>query len=147
MYKYVPFLICLGLLVILYFSFKNDDDGTFIVVKQSSIPGAGKGVFATRDIDEGVTIGEYTGERVDLTKMSEKGKYAWSLRNGQAVDAIDPAKSNWLRYINDNRTEEGNNLSVYEDDNRVYYRTNKPIKKGSELFVSYGENYWKIKRD
>jgi SET domain-containing protein len=146
MYKYLSFLVLLVLLVILYFSFKNDD-GTFIVVKQSSIPGAGKGVFATRDIEQGVTIGEYTGELVNMSEIREHGKYAWSLRNGQAVDAVDPEKSNWLRYINDHRTEEGNNLAIYEHDNKVYYQTKRPIKKGSELFVSYGENYWKIKRD
>jgi len=138
-------LILICLLILLYFNLGNDD-GTCIVVKQSTISGAGKGVFTTCDIDEGVTIGEYTGELVDMSKIQEHGKYAWSLKNGQAVDAIDPEKSNWLRYINDHRTEEGNNLSMYERDNRVYYQTNRPIKKGSELFVSYGESYWRIKR-
>ena len=116
------------------------DEG--IIIKQSSLPEAGKGVFTTRDIGEGVTIGEYKGECIEYSKMNENGKYAWELQNGKVVDAWNIEKSNWLRYINDHRTEEGNNLSMYEHDNRVYYKTIKPIKKGSELFVSYGEKYW-----
>ena len=78
--------------------------------------------------------------------MSENGKYAWNIKNGKAIDAANLQKSNWLRYINDHRTIEGNNLTMYEHDNRVYYKTIKPIKKGSELFISYGDGYWTINR-
>ena len=138
MYKSI-FIPILCLLVLVYFILANDEG---IIIKQSSIPEAGKGVFTTRDIDEGVTIGEYKGERTEYSKMSENGKYAWKLQNGKIIDAADVKKSNWLRYINDHRSEEGNNLSMYEHDNCVYYKTIKPIKKGSELFVSYGEKYW-----
>lgn len=128
------------MLVVLYFILTNDEG---IIIKQSSLPEAGKGVFTTRDIGEGVTIGEYKGEQIEYSKMNGNGKYAWELQNGKVVDAWNIKKSNWLRYINDHRTEEGNNLSMYEHDNRIYYKTIKPIKKGSELFVSYGEKYWK----
>ena len=49
-----------------------------LMVKQSSIPGAGQGVFATKFIPKGYRFGPYDGDIVDLETGYDSG-YAWEV--------------------------------------------------------------------
>ena len=40
-----------------------------------------------------------------------------------------------------------NNAEYYEEDNRVYIKAKTAIPAGSEIFVSYGRDYWKQVRE
>ncbi|XP_029433981.1 PR domain zinc finger protein 2 isoform X2 [Rhinatrema bivittatum] len=53
------------------------------------------------------------------------------------VDATDPKKGNWLRYVNWARSEKEQNLCPLEINRAIYYKTLKPIEPGEELLVWY----------
>ncbi|XP_007423184.1 PR domain zinc finger protein 2 isoform X2 [Python bivittatus] len=53
------------------------------------------------------------------------------------VDATDPAKGNWLRYVNWARSGKEQNLFPLEINRTIYYKTLKPIEPGDELLVWY----------
>ncbi|NWX91484.1 PRDM2 protein, partial [Nothoprocta pentlandii] len=53
------------------------------------------------------------------------------------VDATDPKKGNWLRYINWARSGKEQNLFPLEINRTIYYKSLKPIAAGEELLVWY----------
>lgn len=65
--------------------------------------------------------------------------YAYQVRCGwdepYLIDATDPSHSNWMRFINHARTEEEQNVTVFEFIGQVYYHTCKTIHPGMELLV------------
>jgi hypothetical protein len=77
-----------------------------ISVHASSIQAAGQGAFAKRHIPAGTLLGIYQGD--SLTEADAKAKYPkgdafylLSLPDSDAlIDAADPDRSNWLRYLN-----------------------------------------------
>ena len=57
------------------------------------------------------------------------------------MDGKNPKISNWLRFLNDSRDRRVN-VEPYQSRGKLYYRTIKKINPGSELFISYGDEYW-----
>ncbi|KAF0292635.1 putative histone-lysine N-methyltransferase PRDM7 [Amphibalanus amphitrite] len=57
-----------------------------------------------------------------------------------SVNAEDPSCSNWLRRVNCARSEEEQNLVAFQHKGQIYFRTSKPIPRGSELLVYYGDD-------
>ena len=57
------------------------------------------------------------------------------------IDGKDPARSNWLRFINCARNEEEQNVVAFQYRGQIFYRTFKHIYPGTELLVWYGEEY------
>ncbi|CAN2388156.1 histone-lysine N-methyltransferase activity [Pristimantis euphronides] len=53
------------------------------------------------------------------------------------VDATEPQKGNWLRYVNWARSAKEQNLCPLEINRAIYYKTLKPIEPGEELLVWY----------
>ncbi|XP_030849723.1 probable histone-lysine N-methyltransferase PRDM7 [Strongylocentrotus purpuratus] len=117
-----------------------------LVVKQSSIPGAGQGIFATKFIPKGYRFGPYDGDIVDLETGYDSG-YAWEIctegKPHHYVDSNSEQTGNWMRYINCARNEGEQNLVAFQYLGQIYYRTFKPICPGRELLVYYGEQYAK----
>ncbi|XP_041466345.1 histone-lysine N-methyltransferase PRDM9-like [Lytechinus variegatus] len=117
-----------------------------LLVKQSSIPGAGKGVFATKFIPKGHRFGPYDGDIVDLETGYDSG-YSWEIctegKPHHYVDSNSELTGNWMRYINCARNEGEQNLVAFQYLGEIYYRTFKPICPGRELLVYYGEQYAK----
>ncbi|KAF0293675.1 Histone-lysine N-methyltransferase PRDM9 [Amphibalanus amphitrite] len=57
-----------------------------------------------------------------------------------SVNAEDPSCSNWLRRVNCARSEEEQNLMAFQYRGQIYFRTSKPVPRGSELLVYYGDD-------
>ncbi|MBN3324131.1 PRDM2 protein, partial [Atractosteus spatula] len=53
------------------------------------------------------------------------------------VDATDPLRGNWLRYVNWARSGQEQNLFPLEINRAIYYKVLKPIAPGEELLVWY----------
>ncbi|XP_051895377.1 PR domain zinc finger protein 2 isoform X3 [Pristis pectinata] len=53
------------------------------------------------------------------------------------IDATDPNKGNWLRYVNWARSSDEQNLFPLEINRGIYYKVFKPIQPGEELLVWY----------
>jgi uncharacterized protein len=140
-----------------------------VQVKKSKIRGAGKGLFATRDIKKGARILEYTGVRTTtLPPGHEKNDYITEVKVGDVteyIDAEDPTKSSVMRYANDCRRKNkdctSNNSKFYKyrkplplgrsrrdgvvnrNKTKVYVKSTRAIKKGSEIYLGYGREYWR----
>ena len=46
------------------------------------------------------------------------------------IDAADPAKSNWIRYINSAMTENTTNMDSVQYNGEIYYEVNQAIPAG-----------------
>ena len=116
-------------------------------IKKSTIPNSGNGAFTNIFLPKGKTIGEYMGKRLTSQQYnkSKNEDYSWELSSPNGpfyIDATDIKTSNWLRYFNDSRKNKTTNIEPYQYRGKLYYRTIKNINPGSELFVSYGDEYF-----
>ncbi len=116
-------------------------------IEKSTIPKAGNGAFTNVDLPKGYTLGNYKGKKLSPAGYDRlrDSSYVWELSSPRGMVYIDgkPKKqSNWLRYLNDSRSERKNNVEPYQYRGKLYYRTKKKIPAGSELFISYGDSYW-----
>jgi SET domain-containing protein len=123
-----------------------------LVVKKSSLPDAGKGLFTKRDIKKGERFIEYLGEVVteaELDRRAEKDifGYAFYISKKKCIDAFY-TPNELARYANDarglNKIKGVNNNACYVVyRNSGWIKAEKNIKAGEEIFVSYGAEYWR----
>jgi SET domain-containing protein len=124
-----------------------------LIVKRSTLRGAGKGLFTTMDIPRGTKIVEYKGKVSTWKEVdSHEGLngYIYYVNRQHVIDAR-PAKDAVARYANDARgivrTEGVNNNCTYIIEGlKVYIKSMRDIPAGSELLVGYGKEYWDIIR-
>ncbi|HEX2605814.1 MAG TPA: SET domain-containing protein [Flavisolibacter sp.] len=123
-----------------------------LIVKESTIPGSGKGLFTKVLIPKGTRIVEYKGRITkwkEVEKDSDNG-YIYSVNDNHVIDARRTTKA-LARYANDasglTRVKGLNNNCTYVNDGlRVYIESKKDIPAGSEIFVAYGKEYWDVIR-
>lgn len=122
-------------------------------IKKSGIPGAGNGLFTTIDRRKGDTVAEYTGKVVPASKFLDdkyKSAYGYQVDKNTVIDAKS-TQSALGRYANDCRSRargcKTNNAKFAKHKRRgkwsVRLKAKRNIKKGEEVFVSYGRSYWR----
>ena len=116
-----------------------------IRIKPSSIPSGGFGLWAARDLPIGTRPVIYSGDKMTTLHDSDGGPYALSITRNWAIDA---ARTNtaYGRWVNDPRgTGRRANVRFVVNPGKktACLEVIRPIKKGDELFVSYGSEYWK----
>ena len=137
-----------------------------------SSPGKGLGLYALRDLPAGTLVTRYTGETMTVGDYQRKldagrtsGAYGYGLGGTWVVDAEDPKKSGWARYVNhgvrgmnceavsvrfrDLAGTQAWPLSLFDNSDTlplspfaVYFETVKDIAEGEELLYNYGDAYW-----
>jgi len=122
-----------------------------LVVKRSTIPDAGKGLFTKKFIPKGTRIVEYKGKvstwkEVDIDEG--RNGYIYYINRNHVIDAKPLVKA-LGRYANDamgmTRVKGITNNSQYiVDDMRVYIESVKDIPAGGEILVRYGKEYWDV---
>lgn len=127
-----------------------------LLVKKSTIPGSGKGLFTKRDIKKGERIIEYLGEIVTEAELDRRAEndiygYAFYISKRKCIDAYY-TPDELARYANDAKgltKIKGitNNCCYVVYKNSGWIKAEKNIKAGAELFVSYGAEYWRDIRD
>ena len=117
-------------------------------IAESRIPGAGKGLFTKREFKRGEFIMDVTGPRLTVAEVETShadSDYLLEL-NDESGDCIEV--TGYARYAND---AEGltvipgvrnNSEFCSDEDNCMFMRATRNIKAGTEIFTSYGENYW-----
>ena len=114
----------------------------------SGIPGAGKGLFAEQDFKRGQLIIPVTGPHYTAQEIMDvhcENEYLLALNDGTG-DCIEV--TNEARYANDAKGITAipgvvNNAQFwYAEDHSMYLSATRTIKKGQEIFVSYGKSYW-----
>ena len=124
-----------------------------LFIKESTLPNAGKGLFTSKDIPKGTRIIEYTGKRTtwkDVQDDDGRNGYIFYINKNHVIDAR-PSKRAYARYANDARglvRVKGllNNSDYVVDGLKCYIESKKDIPAGSEIFVDYGRDYWKVIR-
>ena len=115
-------------------------------IKASQLPGAGKGLYAARDFHRDEVVARYTGDLVPTASPDNFGSSAYVLELSEAV-SIDAARTNAAegRMINDARgsgRRSNSRFSCNQRNKTAVVRATRAIKKGEEIFVAYGREYW-----
>ena len=123
-----------------------------LVVKKSTIPNSGKGLFTKVAIPKDTRIVEYKGRRTvwkDVEDDDTNG-YIYSINRNNVIDA-QKTLSALARYANDakgiSRVKGITNNCVYVNDKgRAFIESVKDIPAGGEIFVDYTKGYWDVIR-
>ena len=124
-------------------------------IKTSQLPLAGKGLWAKVNFRRGDIICKYEGEQVTWKECQRRnlaqtgyGSYYLYINERKCIDA---QHTPWAigRYANDaaglSRIKELRNNARYKIiKGDPYIVASRNIRKGEEIFVSYGKKYWNI---
>ena len=123
-------------------------------LKPSLIQGAGKGLVTTKAINKNKNIAKYTGDIKTIADYNDnKSGYAVSIPKHRVVDAAS-TQSGLARYANDCRAHNqragqcnGSNarfvVNTVAGNTTIWLRSTKHIPAHSEIYVSYGIDYWR----
>ncbi|XP_035008074.1 PR domain zinc finger protein 2 [Hippoglossus stenolepis] len=107
-------------------------------LRPSAINQSRIGVWATRVIPKGKRFGPFVGEKKKRSQVTSN-VYMWEVyfpaRGWMCVDATNPMKGNWLRYVNWACSSDEQNLFPLEINRAIYYKVLRPIRPGEELLV------------
>lgn len=140
--------------------------GNGIAVRNSTIANAGRGLFATIAFRKGDTITEYDGEVIDIKEANRRRQHGLhshirSLVSGRLAvdgrlvkaeygkggasfinDIRDTTRYN-AKLCNTTKLINGVNRSGLPAIERSFARATTDIPPGQEIFVNYGNGYWK----
>jgi uncharacterized protein len=125
-----------------------------LIVKKSSLPGAGRGLFTKVAIAKGTRIVEYKGKNVtwkEVEKMADdRNGYVFFFNSKNCIDAWQTKKS-VAHYANDAMgiarvPDVRNNAEYVTEKKRCYIEASKNIPAGAEILVGYGAEYWQVIR-
>jgi len=115
-------------------------------VHKSSIPKAGKGLFAERDFKKGEQICKYGGEILTVDQYDKRykddsmGAYGIQLDEKRVIDAAKTT-AGVARYACDyHGSGKKPNAEYISDDDEVWIVATKKIKAGDEIFTDYGDD-------
>ena len=129
----------------------------YLVVKTSTIPGCGKGLFTKKFIPKGTLIVEYKGVIKTWDQIKDRRRkeyiyaYMYAINDNHYIDASRTPKA-LARYANDarglNKIKGLSNNCEYDDDGeKAFIKSVKDIPAGSEILVKYGKEYWDVKKE
>ncbi|XP_035687801.1 PR domain zinc finger protein 12-like [Branchiostoma floridae] len=112
--------------------------------RSSQIPCRRWGVFARTWIKQGTEMGPYTGRRVNPTDVDPcvENEFMWEVFTpygdlSHYVDASRQEDRSWMAYVNCARSEQEQNLELFQKGEHIYYRAMKAIPPDEELLVWY----------
>ncbi|XP_052587418.1 histone-lysine N-methyltransferase MECOM isoform X7 [Peromyscus californicus insignis] len=106
-------------------------------LRESTMPGAGLGIWTKRKIEIGERFGPYMGEqRSDLKESS----YGWEILDEFCnvkfcIDASQPDVGSWLKYIRFAGCYDQHNLVACQINDQIFYRVVADIAPGEELLL------------
>ena len=132
---------------------KKDISRKHLHIKKSQLPNAGKGLFTRVDIRKGDRIVEYKGRHQLWEEVKDQdghNGYLLRMNRTMAINGL-PSKNALGRYANDaagNSRVKGlrNNSEYLIYGKRCFIEATRTIRKGEEVFVSYGREYWALVR-
>ena len=133
--------------------------GNGVMVRPSTIPNAGNGLFADIDFAKNGLITEYEGE--EEADADAKRKHYRDIthhitrHDGRLIHGLkDPTQAigrGGASFANDPKEAGRYNAKYFwrpdpatsGTTNKVFLKATKDIRKGDEIFVSYGTSYWR----
>lgn len=118
-----------------------------VEIRPSTVRGAGQGLFALERIEAGVTIGEYTGDVVDsrwrAMRLRDRSYLAPTCDTAFFIDALRRPEV-MMRYLCHHPRKEKRNAQFMDQGIRKFVVTTRPVDPGEELFIGYGDTYWRM---
>jgi SET domain-containing protein len=122
-----------------------------LLVKKSTLPQAGKGLFTRINIAKGMRIVEYKGRIQpwrDVKDQDGINGYLMYINRNVVINAL-PAIKTFGRYANDARglsRVKGvrNNSEYVSEGKRCFIEATRNIRAGEEILVHYGRAYWAL---
>src|SRR5688572_9487526 len=119
-----------------------------LIIKKSTIPNSGKGLFTKKFIPKGTRIVEYKGKITPWKEVKDedgKNGYIFYVNRNHVINAL-PAKKAIARYANDARglvkiKGVTNNADYITDGLKAFIEARKDIPAGAEILVDYGKDY------
>ncbi len=124
-----------------------------LVVKHSTIPEAGKGLFTLRPIKKDAKIAEYTGRVLTKSQIdslyghdeSDLAPYSFKLSRDLYLDSA--CSRSIAAFANDSPSHNNAKLSINHVNNKVFLRATQDIAANEEIFTSYGAKYFMHNND
>jgi SET domain-containing protein len=125
-----------------------------LVIKRSTLPGTGKGLFTKVFIPKGTRITEYKGKKMTWKEAEalpdEHNGYVFWFSNRHVIDAWKTTKG-IAHFANDAKGLVKlpgivNNSEYVTEKGRCYIASTRDIPAGSEILVAYGPEYWQVIR-
>jgi SET domain-containing protein len=124
---------------------------SWLEVKISKLPQAGKGLFAKRSFRKGQRITEYKGRLrkwKDVAHEDAINTYLMRVNRFWAIDA-KPTVLTFGRYANDaagtkGKSRKDNNAIYVTEGVRCFLEADKEILPGDEILVDYGKEFWDL---
>uniref|UniRef100_A0A6C0C776 SET domain-containing protein n=1 Tax=viral metagenome TaxID=1070528 RepID=A0A6C0C776_9ZZZZ len=144
-YLYIISAIIILILVLFYFFMNNNNNSVNnisytdkISIKNSLIPNSGRGVFAEKDFKKGEVI-EVCPLITDYKKNFENSKikdYTFKSKFKKDQEVIVFGMCSMYNH--------SDNFNVHhnQDSENMIFTASRDIKKGEELYVNYGGDYW-----
>lgn len=123
-------------------SVKNNSYIDKISIKQSLISGGGRGVFAEKDFKKGEVI-EVCPLITDYKKNFANSKikdYTFKSKFKPDQEVIVFGMCSMYNH------SDNYNVGHNQDPENMIYIAARDIKKGEELYVNYGKNYWNSRK-
>lgn len=120
------------------------------ILAESSIPGAGMGLFADKTYHRGDIVGIYEGDVMTYDQFADNrpdNRYSVAYEADEVSLVIDALGHPQClpRYINSTRGTSHKKNCVLSSDQfqvRVYAEVTRTVEKGEEFFTHYGSAYW-----
>jgi hypothetical protein len=108
-------------------------------IRKSTITNAGLGVFVGKNIPAGAYIDAYTGDLLSIATSL----YYFQINVGVGIDAGSYPRC-YMAMLNDGFVEKNNcEFRVDDETRQVSVWSVREVTAGEELFVSYGDDFWK----
>jgi hypothetical protein len=123
------------------------DNNDNVKIKKSKIKGAKKGLYSTKGFKKGEFICWYTGVFVAENNVDNgyyESDYLYNPGNGSLIIDAEDKLCCYGRYANDSLSLRQNNADFdkYDDVDAAHLIATKTIRKGSEIYVPYGPDFW-----
>jgi hypothetical protein len=119
-----------------------------LAADDSTIPGAGKGIFALRKYSKGDVICEYTGREVPLVEVKSPNFHttvAYQISSKMCIVPQDIGSDVITclgAYINDPLDRATDNCELTTRAGKAFVVATQNIQLFQELFLPYGPDYW-----
>ena len=147
-YLYLIGGIIIVILFLFYFFMKNNNSVKSnpytekISVRQSLIPNSGRGVFAEKDFKKGEVI-----EVCPLLTDYKKNFYNSKIKDYTFKSKFKPDQEVIVFGMCSMYNHSDNfNVAHNQDPENMIFTAARDIKKGEELYVNYGTNYWNSRK-
>uniref|UniRef100_A0A8C6SPI5 MDS1 and EVI1 complex locus n=1 Tax=Neogobius melanostomus TaxID=47308 RepID=A0A8C6SPI5_9GOBI len=106
-------------------------------LRESSVAGAGLGVWTDRKLEVGERFGPFVGEYTSCLTDRTQG---WEILDGSGhvkfcVDASKPDIGSWLKHVQFAPASEQHNLTACQVDDQIFYKVTREIFPGEELLL------------